>query len=102
MINLDAYGKTPRELLMSVAENEKKRRRQLGLTQSELAAESSVSLPSIRRFEQKGEIALSSLVKIALVLGSQEEFLSLFPSVKYKDIKDILDEENKKNRRKNR
>lgn len=102
MINLDAYGKTPRELLMSVAENEKKRRKQLGLTQSELAAESSVSLPSIRRFEQKGEIALSSLVKIALVLRSQEEFLSLFPSVKYKDIKDILDEENKKNRRKNR
>lgn len=102
MINIDAYGKTPRELLMTIADNEKKRRKQLGLTQSELAAESSVSVPSIRRFEQKGEIALSSLVKIALVLNSQEEFHSLFPSVKYKNIKDLINAENKKSRRENR
>lgn len=79
MINLDAYGKTPRELLLLIAENEKKRRKQLGMTQSKLAEEASISLASLRRFEQKGEIALSSLMKIAIVLRAQDEFLSLFP-----------------------
>lgn len=79
MINLDAYGKTPRELLLLIAENEKKRRKQLGMTQSKLAEEASISLASLRRFEQKGEIALSSLMKIAIVLRTQDEFLSLFP-----------------------
>lgn len=79
MINLDAYGKTPRELLLLIAENEKKRRKQLGMTQSKLAEEASISLASLRRFEQKGEIALSSLMKIAIVLRAQDEFLSPFP-----------------------
>lgn len=99
MINLDAYGKTPRELLLLIAENEKKRRKQLGMTQSKLAEEASISLASLRRFEQKGEIALSSLMKIAIVLRAQDEFLSLFPSIRYKSIKEIINAERKESRR---
>ncbi len=99
MINLDAYGKTPRELLLLIAENEKKRRKQLGMTQNKLAEEASISLASLRRFEQKGEIALSSLMKIAIVLRAQDEFLSLFPSIRYKSIKEIINAERKESRR---
>lgn len=99
MINLDAYGKTPRELLLLIAENEKKRRKQLGMTQNKLAEEASISLASLRRFEQKGEIALSSLMKIAIVLRAQNEFLSLFPSIRYKSIKEIINAERKESRR---
>lgn len=98
MINLDAYGKTPRELLLLIAENEKKRRKQLGMTQNKLAEEASISLASLRRFEQKGEIALSSLMKIAIVLRAQDEFLSLFPSIRYKSIKEIINAERKESR----
>ena len=97
MINLDAYGKTPRELLLLIAENEKKRRKQLGMTQNKLAEEASISLASLRRFEQKGEIALSSLMKIAIVLRAQAEFL--FPSIRYKSIKEIINAERKESRR---
>lgn len=99
MINLDAYGKTPRELLLLIAENEKKRRKQLRMTQNKLAEEASISLASLRRFEQKGEIALSSLMKIAIVLRAQDEFLSLFPSIRYKSIKEIINAECKESRR---
>lgn len=99
MINLDAYGKTPRELLLLIAKNEKKRRKQLGMTQNKLAEEASISLASLRRFEQKGEIALSSLMKIAIVLRAQDEFLSLFPSIRYKSIKEIINAERKESRR---
>ena len=65
------------------------------MTQNKLAEEASISLASLRRFEQKGEIALSSLMKIAIVLRAQDEFLSLFPSIRYKSIKEIINAERK-------
>ena len=54
-----------------------------------------MSLPSLRRFEQKGEISLSSLVKIATVLDDQDSFLSLFPERKYASMEELLNAKRK-------
>lgn len=97
MINLDSYMMTPGDILHAIAANEKVRRKQERMTQEELAERSGVSLPSLRRFEQKGEIALSSLVRIASVLDAQGELLKLFPQKEYSSMKELLDAKNGKN-----
>ena len=54
------------------------RRKEKKLTQVELSRLAGVSLGSLKRFEQTGNISLNSLIKIAFVLDCQEDFDSLF------------------------
>lgn len=54
------------------------RRKELKITQKDLALKSGVSYGSIRRFETTGEISLKSLIQIAKVLNSLEDFNELF------------------------
>ncbi len=69
---------TPETLLPQIANRARARRLALNLTQAGVAARSGVSLGSIKRFERTGEIALASLLQIALVLDALEEFKTLF------------------------
>lgn len=68
----------PNYLAKKIAENSKKKRIQLNLTQQELSERSGVSLSSLKRFEQKAEISLASLLKIAIVLDATENIMSFF------------------------
>jgi hypothetical protein len=43
-----------------------------------MAARSSVSLGSLKRFEGSGEISLASLLRLAAVLGYENDFDTLF------------------------
>lgn len=63
------------------------RRKELKITQKDLAFKSGVSYGSIRRFETTGEISLKSLIQIAKVLNSLEDFNELFVHTQKKDIK---------------
>ena len=45
----------------------------------------------MKRFEQTGEIALESLLKIAIVLGETEPFEALFKPTEIKSIQEIID-----------
>lgn len=70
-------------LTVQTAENNlkerfKKRRKEKGLSQRKIATLSGVSYSSVRRFEDKGEISLRSLLELARVLGLLEEFNVLF------------------------
>ena len=85
----------PNDILMTKASNEKMKRKQLGFTQQELARKSGASLPSLRQFEQKGEISLSSLVDIAICLGEQKGFRNLYPRQEYKSMEELLNAEHK-------
>ena len=58
--------------------------------QKELAERSGVSLGSIKRFEQTGEISLQSLTKIAIALRAEDELESLFTSANFESIEEIL------------
>jgi len=52
------------------------RRLQQGLTQEGLAKRAGVSLPTLRKFEQKGLISLESFLKLLMVLDGLEEIVS--------------------------
>ena len=49
----------------------------LGWKQSTLAARAGVALPTLRRFEQTGEISLKYLMRICHALGRLDEFENL-------------------------
>lgn len=83
-------NKTPKEIQMEIAKNIKVKRKELKLTQEEFSKKSGVSLGSIKRFENTGEISLFSLVKIAIVLECEDEFLNLFKKVQFSSIEEII------------
>ena len=82
--------KTPNEIQLEIAKNVREKRKKLKLTQEEFAKKSGVSFGSIKRFENTGEISLFSLVKIALVLNCEDEFLNLFKQKQYDSIEEII------------
>lgn len=84
--------KTPGEVAREIGAREKARRKQKKLTQAELSAKAGVSLSSLKRFEQSGEISFVSLLKIAAVLGETEAFDSLFERRGYSSIQEVIDE----------
>ncbi len=65
---LSLLPKTPSEVQNGLQIRFKRRRKTLKLTQQELFLRSGVSLGSLKRFENSGQIFLESLLKIALVL----------------------------------
>lgn len=67
-------------------------RRAAKISQMTMAERSGVSLGSIKRFEQTGEISLSSLIKLALVLGYEEDFNDLFRRKNYQSIFEVVNE----------
>ena len=87
--------KTPAETCLDVAHRAKERRRTLGLTQPQLAAKSGVSLGSLRRFEQTGEISFHSLARIAAALECQDDFDALFGAKAFKTIQEVIDAQRK-------
>lgn len=95
MITILDKFKTPYEIARDIAMNMRKRRKEQKLTQKELSERSGVSLGSIKRFEQTYEISLSSLLKIAFVLGCGEEFLQLFTKKYYRSIEEVINERDK-------
>lgn len=92
--NLNAL-KTPYDISKEIAEKAKARRKLSKLTQAALAERSGVSLGSIKRFERTGEISLSHLLKIAMVLNCLGDFSELFRKPEYTSIEEILNENDK-------
>ncbi|MGB0887623.1 MAG: helix-turn-helix domain-containing protein [Vicingaceae bacterium] len=64
-----SLNKTPLDLLSEIAFKVKVLRKEQSFSQSVLAQKSGVSLASLRRFEQTGQISFESLLKILHVLG---------------------------------
>lgn len=81
---------TPKEIQLEIVKNVRRKRKELKLTQEELAKKSGVSFGSIKRFENTGEISLFSLIKIAIALECEEEFLELFKKKEYSSIEEII------------
>ena len=70
--------RTPVELQRKLAERLRAVRVMAGLKQSTLASRAGVSLPSLRLFEQRGEISLKHLLRICHALGRLDEVDALF------------------------
>ena len=88
MINL--YQKTWNEINSGIAERIVQLRKRKKITQQEIARRSGVSLGSVKRFEQSGEISLQSLTKIAIALGVDGELDTLFSEVPFASIEEVM------------
>ena len=80
---------TEDELSSQMADKIKTLRLAADWKQTTLAERSGVSLASLRRFEKKGLISLSSLLKLSIALGRQEDFCSLFDPAPIQSIEDL-------------
>ena len=87
---MDMIWETPQEVTIKLARKIKAIRKRKGYTQKKLAARSNVSYASLRKFEQKGEISLISLVKILMELDLIGEFNSLFDTPIYQSIDEVI------------
>ena len=65
---------TPLEVRKALAEKHRTLRKQLKMSQEEMAERSGVSLGSLKRFENTGKISLDSLLKLMHLLGRLNEF----------------------------
>ena len=93
MINL--YQKTWTEINNDIAQKIVRLRKRKKITQKQLAARSGVSLGSLKRFEQSGEISLQSLTKIAIALDVENELEDLFNNVPFASIEGVINEQTK-------
>ncbi|MEG0275335.1 MAG: helix-turn-helix transcriptional regulator [Longicatena sp.] len=76
-----------------IVENVRNRRKEMKLSQEGLSRKSGVSLGSIKRFENSGEISLFSLIKIGMALECQNDFSQLFQKKKYQSIQEVIDDQ---------
>lgn len=93
MINL--YQKTWTEINNDIAQKIVRLRKRKKITQKQLAARSGISLGSLKRFEQSGEISLQSLTKIAIALDVENELEDLFNNVPFASIEEVINEQTK-------
>ena len=93
MISL--YQKTWTEINNEIARKIVRLRKRKKITQKQLAARSGVSLGSLKRFEQSGEISLQSLTKIAIALDVENELEDLFNNVPFASIEEVINEQTK-------
>lgn len=88
--------KTPLDVLVEIAVKVKSLRKEGGLSQADLAKKSGVSIGSIRRFEQTGQISFESLLKILHVLNRLNDFDSILESNNKKNIDYLFSDKTKK------
>jgi transcriptional regulator with XRE-family HTH domain len=98
MVSLITVSKAQKML----AEHTRARRLGMGLTQQGLAIRAGVSLPTLRKFEQKHTISLESFLKLLMVLDSLEQVVQATAptQTKFSSIDDVLEDNEKKTPRK--
>ena len=87
-----AAFETPLEIARAVAQRAKQRRTALRLTQSELAQKAGLSISTLRRFEQTGQISLEGLLQIAFAMDCMEDFKALFAAQSWATMDDMLNQ----------
>ena len=78
------------EINMEIADRIVRLRKRKKISQKELAVRAGVSLGSLKRFEQTGEISLKSLTMLAIALGVEGELDALFSEVPFESIEEII------------
>lgn len=95
MNNIFLKQKTPKELNKDIASRIKNIRHRRKLSQVKLSEKSGVSLGSVKRFESTGDISLLSLTKIAIALEIESELDSLFTTIPFQSIQEVIDAQDK-------
>ena len=88
MVNV--FLKSASEINTDIAKRMAGIRKRRKISQEELAKRSGVSLGSLKRFEQTGDISLISLTKLAMALGLEDELDDLFADVPFDSIEEVI------------
>ena len=88
MVNI--FLKSASEINTDIAKRMAGIRRRRKISKKELAKRSGVSLGSLKRFEQTGDISLISLTKLAMALGLENELDGLFMDVPFDSIEEVI------------
>lgn len=84
---------SPLEVSKALAERHRTLRKQLKMSQEEIAERSGVSLGTLKRFENTGKISLDSLMKLMNLLGRLNEFDKLLlPKENLEEVKKLFTE----------
>lgn len=84
--------KTALDIILELSADMRILRRKMKISQSRLSSLSGVSLGSIKRFEQTGEISLHSFARITVALSCDENLIKVFKKEYYSSIMDIINE----------
>lgn len=84
--------KTALDIILELSNDMRILRRKMKISQSKLASMTGVSLGSIKRFEQTGEISLHSFARIAIALNCDESLIKIFKKEYYASIMDVINE----------
>lgn len=101
MITTQFY--TPPEIALQLANRARKKRLSFNLSQQSLSSRSGVSLGVIKKFERTGKISLESVLKLAIVLESLNDFSEVFkpkPLTKAPTLDALLNQKTRKRGRK--
>lgn len=82
--------KTIKELSTEVAKRLRRVRKVRKITQKSLAIMSNVSLSSIKRWEEEGEISFKSFIKIVRALDLEGEIENLFKNNIYRSVDEAI------------
>ena len=78
------------DVARKIADDFRQRRVEKGMTRSDIAKKSGVSLANIARFEQKALISLNNLIELAIALGYNLEIKNIFATPKYSTMEELL------------
>ena len=92
-MNPYSLNKYPSDVLLELAQKAKKLRKGKKMSQADLSKRANLSLGSLKRFEQTGQISLESLLKISFILGRLEEFDLLFKWDEMEEIEKLFKED---------
>ncbi len=93
LMNPYSLSKYPSDMLLELAQKAKKLRKSKKMSQADLSKRANLSLGSLKRFEQTGQISLESLLKISFILGRLEEFDLLFKWDEMEEIEKLFKED---------
>lgn len=99
MINLDAW-KMPSEIRWQLRDRFRERRKEAGYSQEKIAEKSGVSLGSVKRFEQTGEISLTSFCKLLAAIGYLNDLDEVMKRPTYRSL-DQMQKELERSKRRN-
>ncbi len=88
------------EIGLKIASDFRKRRIEKGIIREDIAEMAGVAVSNIVRFEQKGLVSLSNLIKLAAALGYVPEIKNIFSEPKYSTMEELLQIKKNTNKKK--
>lgn len=78
------------EISQTLAHRAKQRRLDANLTQEGLSKRAGVTLASLKRFEQTGQISLEGLIRLAIALDCADSIEEMFKPREFETLQDVL------------